>query len=266
MIGVLRIAFGVLFVGLATVPLAGLQFLNLKLGLFSEKPLPRAWHRVIVKALGFRLHVRGKMAKERPLLIAANHISWADIMVLGSIANVAFIAKADMARWPIMGWLATLQRTVYVERDRPGRSGDQAGEIGRRLAAGEVMVLFPEGSTGDGNFLLAFKTSLFGAASLALKSTKAELVHIQPVAISYTKLHGMPMGRRHRPIAAWIGDSVLLPHVFRLLRERAVDVEVAFGEPVAFGATSSRKEAARLVQERIRGMREEAFRRLRAGK
>jgi 1-acyl-sn-glycerol-3-phosphate acyltransferase len=260
MIGSIRIGLALLLVCIATLLMLPLQMLALKTGLFSPGIIPRIWHRMALKALGLRVHVRGKIAPQRPLLIASNHISWTDIMVIGSLAEVAFIAKSDVAGWPVFGSLARLQRTVFVERERKGRSGDQAGEIAGRLAGNDAVVLFAEGSTGDGNHLLPFKSTLFGAARLALGNSNAETVYIQPVAIAYTKLHGMPMGRQHRVAASWIGDADLVPHLLEVLRERAMDVEVQFGEPLEFNAGSDRKQVARRVEGEVRTMMLEALR------
>ena len=159
--------------------------------------------------------------------------------------QVCFIAKSEISGWPIFGWLARLQRTFFIERDKPGKSGEQASELARRLAAGDVMVLFAEGSTSDGNLILPFKSTLFGAASAAIREGVAEKVHIQPVAITYMRVHGMPMGRQHRPLAAWIGDSDLVPHLGAILREGAMDVDIRFGEPIEFNAASDRKAVTR---------------------
>lgn len=260
MIGSIRICITLLLFVAATLLMAPLQMLVLKTGLFLKPgTLPRWWHGVMVKVLGLRVHVQGQVATQRPLLIASNHISWTDVMVIGSLADVAFIAKSDVAGWPIFGALAKLQRTVFVERDRKGKSGDQAGEIAGRLAGNDVVVLFAEGSTGDGNHLLPFKSTLFGAARLALGHGNAETVYIQPVALAYTRLHGMPMGRQHRVVASWIGDADLVPHLLMLLREGAMDVEVQFGQPMAFTAASDRKRVTRRVEQQVGAMMTEAL-------
>ncbi|MBA3449064.1 MAG: 1-acyl-sn-glycerol-3-phosphate acyltransferase [Pseudaminobacter sp.] len=260
MIGKIRVFSALLFVAVATLVLVPLQLLSMKTGLYREGIVPRLWHRAILAALGFRVHVSGVMTDKRPLLIASNHVSWTDIMVLGSIADMSFIAKSEMAGWPLIGWLALLQRTVFIERERKRKSGVQASEIAARLAAGDAMVLFAEGTTGDGNLLLPFKSTLFGAAAMAIGEGAVETVFIQPVAILYTRLHGIPMGRQHRRVASWIGDSELAPHIVELLAQGAIDVEVYFGEPVEFSAGGSRKEAARQVERRVRAMIEEARR------
>ncbi|CAM5516979.1 1-acyl-sn-glycerol-3-phosphate acyltransferase [Aquamicrobium terrae] len=254
MIGKIRIALAFALVVASTALVVPLQLLSLKTGLLRETVMPRLWHRSIVRALGLRVHVHGALTARRPLMVASNHISWTDIVVLGSLADVNFIARADMEGWPLIGWLSKLQRTVFVQRNRRRTAGSQAGEIATRLGRGDAMVLFAEGTTGDGNVVLPFKSTLFGAASMAISEGAGEEVFIQPVAIAYTRLHGVPMGRRHRPHAAWIGDQDLGPHLMELLAEGAMDVEVHFGEPVAFSASSNRKETARLVERQVAGM------------
>jgi len=254
MIKKLRTLLALGLVAVGTLVMVPLQILSMKTGLWPETVILKIWHGMILKAIGVRVHVKGALARERPLLIAANHISWTDIMVLGSFADVKFIARADMEGWPLIGMLSKLQRTVFIERERKRTSGDQASEIAGRMARGDAMVLFAEGSTGDGNRVLPFKSTLFGAASMAIAEGAAEQVFIQPVAIAYTRLHGVPMGRRHRPIAAWIGDQDLMPHLKVLLAEGAVDAEVHFGDPVPFSKGSNRKETARLMEAKVREM------------
>ena len=253
MIGWLRIAIGLVVVAVLTPVLLVWQMIAWALRL-DEAVAPRLWHRTILWALGIRVHRVGEMARERPLLIASNHVSWTDIMVLGSVADVHFIAKAEMASWPVIGYLARWQRTIFVERERKGRSGVQADEIGKRLSQGHAVVLFPEGTTHDGNRIEPFKSTLFGSATLAIASGAAEHVYIQPVAIAYTRLHGMPMGRYHRRHASWIGDLSLVPHVKTLLQEGAIDVEVHFGEPVEFARGGNRKAVAVEAEARVRKM------------
>jgi lyso-ornithine lipid O-acyltransferase len=254
MIGKIRsfLALGLVVVG--SLVLVPLQLLSMKTGLWRETFILKVWHRLIVRALGLRIHVKGKLSSQRPLLVVSNHISWTDIMVLGSMVDVKFIARADMEGWPLIGMLSKLQRTVFIERERKRSSGDQASEIANRMAKGDAMVLFAEGSTGDGNMVLPFKSTLFGAASMAISEGAAKQVFIQPVAIVYTRLHGVPLGRRHRPLAAWIGDEDLMPHLKVLLAEGALDVEVTFGEPIVFSKDSNRKATARLMESHVREM------------
>jgi 1-acyl-sn-glycerol-3-phosphate acyltransferase len=260
MIGWLRAAAAILVLILVTPPAMLAQWLAIRTRLFSDRMVPRLWHRLVIKLLGIRLQVRGRMHEARPLLLASNHVSWTDIMVMSAAAPVNFIAKSEIAKWPIGGTFARLQRSVFVERERRHMSGAQASEVAERLAAGDAIVLFAEGTTGDGNLLLPFKSTLFGAASLMVDSGRAESVTIQPTAVVYTRFHGMPMGRRERARITWIGDTPLLPHLMRLLKEGAVDVEVHFGEPVEYRKSASRKAVAQEVERRVKEMFIEARR------
>jgi 1-acyl-sn-glycerol-3-phosphate acyltransferase len=253
MLKTVRLSLALAAFAVATPPLALWQAVALRTGLMDPRRAPRMWHRLVLRLVGMRVHVHGAPASGRPLLIASNHVSWTDIMALGATTDVHFIAKAEVAGWPVFGRLAKLQRTLFVDRARPREAGEQAGAIAERLANGEPMVLFAEGTTSDGNGVLPFKSTLFAAARPAMSEMAGEAA-VQPVAIVYTRLHGMPMGRRDRARASWIGDQSLVPHLAGLLREGGIDVELHFGEPVPFGPDADRKQVAREAEMRVREM------------
>lgn len=254
MITWLRIAIALTVLVTVTFVLLPIQLVGLRFNLKIRRRLPRLWHRVACWALGLRVRVHGAPEPKRPLLLAANHASWKDILVLGSVADVAYIAKAEVRGWPVFGLLARLQATIFVEREQRQKTGDQVNEIADRLTAGEIIVLFPEGTTSDGNRLMEIKTSLFGAAASAVPHAPDGVVFIQPVSIAYTGVHGMAMGRFHRPLAAWPGDIELGPHLMGVIREGAVDVDVDFGERVEYSRASNRKQVSHEVETRIRAM------------
>ena len=261
MIATARLVLALAVAAVATPPMMAWQWLALRTGWLDDGTAPRLWHALVTRLLGLRIRVHGAMSASRPLLIASNHVSWTDIMVLGSLADLHFIAKSEVASWPLMGTFARLQRSVFVERAARRKSGAQVGEIAGRIADGDPMVLFAEGTTGDGNLVLPFNSTLFGAAQMALDAGDAAApVTIQPVAIAYTRLHGLPMGRRMRGHAAWVGEQTLAPHVLSLLRTGGLDVEVHFGEPVVFGPGASRKVVAREVEACVRAMMAQALR------
>ena len=254
MITWLRIAFGAVVLLTVTLILLPVQLIGLRFNLKIRRRIPRLWHRVACHVLGLKVRVHGALEQKRPLLLTANHASWKDILVLGSVADVVYIAKAEVRGWPVFGILARLQATIFVEREQRQKTGDQVNEIAERLTAGEIVVLFPEGTTSDGNRLMEIKTSLFGAAASAVPHAPDGVVFIQPVSIAYTGVHGMAMGRFHRPLAAWPGDIELLPHLMGVVREGAVDVDVDFGERVEYSRASNRKHVSREVESRIRAM------------
>jgi lyso-ornithine lipid O-acyltransferase len=250
----LRIGLVFLLLSVLTLVLLPVQLLSLKFDWRLRRRLPRLWHRAACYLLGIRIRQHGRLENRRPLMLAANHVSWKDILVLGAIADVVFVAKAEVADWPVFGWLAKLQKSVFVVREQKRKAGEQVNEIAARLAASEIIVLFPEGTTSDGNRLMEVKSSLFGAASAAVASAPNGVVYVQPVSIAYTGIYGMPMGRYHRPIAAWPGDVELVPHLMGVLKAEAMEVDVDFGEVVEFRAETNRKVAGAAVVDRLRAM------------
>lgn len=256
----LRYAYVAIVLLITTIVLSPLQILCLWRGWKLARKLPRYWHMVACFVLGIRIHVHGEIDRARPLLLSVNHTSWLDIVVLGRIADVAFIAKSEVKTWPVFGLFARLQNSVFIERaDRRG-ADKQVNTIAERLAGGEIIILFPEGTTSDGNRLWPIKYSLFGAASSAVPFSPSGKVHVQPAVVAYTGIQGMPMGRFQRPIVAWPGDVEMLPSLAGVIDARALDVDVCFGESVVFDAETKRKEAAAEVEARMREMLAERLR------
>jgi lyso-ornithine lipid O-acyltransferase len=254
MIATLRLAYVAVIFALITFPLLPVQYLAMRSERLFHKSLPRLWHLIMVKLLGFKIEITGELARHRPLLIVANHSSWADIVVLSSLAEVSFIAKAEVRDMPLFGWFAVLQRSIFVDRTRRSNSREQADTIAERLLKGDAMVLFAEGTTSDGNRILPFKSTLFGAAQLALAEANVHKVLVQPVSIAYTKVHGLPIGRYMRPTVAWPGTQGMLQSLSRYVREGALDIEVRFGAPVEFTLTSNRKAVAAQMEGQVRAM------------
>jgi lyso-ornithine lipid O-acyltransferase len=248
----LRITLIIVVIVVVTAVMAPLQIAALLFNWPIARRLPGIWHRIACRLIGIRIHVEGEVEKRRPLMISANHSSWLDILVLGAVADVVYVAKSEVRTWPIFSALAKLQATIFIEREDPRKTGQQVGDIARRMAGGEIVVLFPEGTTSDGNRVLPLKSSLFGAAAAAIPQAPEGVVYVQPVALAYTRLHGLAMGRIHRPIAAWPGDIELAPHLGGLLKIGALDAQVTFCPSVAYSKDSKRKEVSRTVEGSIR--------------
>jgi 1-acyl-sn-glycerol-3-phosphate acyltransferase len=228
-----------LYLGL-TLPLIPVQFVALALRLRLSRTLPRAYHRLCCRILGFRVEVRGGISPVRPTLFVSNHASYVDIIALGSLLDCVFIAKAEVARWPFFGWLAKLQRTVFVDR-RGFKAAAQRDEIRRRLTLGDDMVLFPEGTSNDGQRVMPFKSALFAVAQDTVRDRP---LTVQPVSIAYTRLDGVPLGRALRPHYAWYGGMTLMPHLLAMLGLGTVTVTITFHDPVDGPAFASRKALA----------------------
>jgi 1-acyl-sn-glycerol-3-phosphate acyltransferase len=249
----IRATFVVLVMAVVSVIGIPLQWISVKLGLPSRRWLPWLFHNIVIRLIGIRVHVRGAPARERPLLLVSNHASWLDIPILTSVLPVIFIAKSEIARWPLFGLFAKLQRSVFVDRSRRQATGDVNREIAGHLTDGDPVVLFGEGTAGDGNRVMPFRSALLGALREALAGNGAP-GHVQPVSIAYTRLHGLPMGRQHRPHAACYGEMSMTAHLKQVLSDGAIDVVVSFGETIAVDPTVDRKLLARSTEDAVRRM------------
>ncbi len=233
-----------------TLPLMLVQYVLLKLNLSQARTLPHAYHKLICKALGIRVHVAGSLDPDKPALLVSNHVSWLDIIALSAVAPVSFVAKSEVSRWPFFSLLAKLQRTVFVDRTRRTLVKEKAGEIAGRLAKGDNIVLFAEGTSSDGNRVLPFRSALFSAAEAATGAGATANVHT--VVIAYTHLHGLPIQRHQRPMVAWYGQMDMVSHVWTVLERGPLDVTVSISEPVPLASLSGRKELAAFSEARIR--------------
>jgi lyso-ornithine lipid O-acyltransferase len=223
-----------------TLPLMPVQAVLVLLRSPLADKLPRAYHRLTTRIMGFDVKVIGTRSIARPTLFVANHTSYLDIEMLGGVIEGSFIAKHEVAGWPLFGWLAKLQRTVFVDR-RQRSTHRHRDAISERLAAGDNLILFPEGTSNDGTRVLPFKSALFSAVH---SNDSASSVIVQPVSIAYVRLNGMPMGRLYRPFFAWYGDMEMASHLWALLGFGTVEVVVEFHSPLNSAHFPSRKALA----------------------
>ncbi len=209
----------------------------------------------IARLLGLRVRILGVPAQrtERPLIYVCNHASWLDIPAVGGCLHACFVAKDDVAGWPIVGTIARLGRTVFVSRSRQGinRERDQMRE---RLAEGDDLILFPEGTSSDGSRVLPFHSSFFAAAY------GDPVPLIQPVSVVYDRLAGLPVGRRSRSVFAWYGDMSLAPHLWQLAQWRGKRVTLLFHptlDPQDFASRKALSQAAwQVVADGAAGLRQ----------
>lgn len=243
-----------------TVPLMPVQALLVKTSPRHARRFPHWYHRQVCRLLGVKVVVVGAVQTSRPVLLVSNHTSWLDIPVLSAVAPVSFVAKREVGSWPFVSWLARLQRTVFVDRTRRQAAGDAADEIMARLETGDAIVLFAEGTSSDGNRVLPFKTSLFGAVKPARGKEAASRPGggqalepvVQTAAIVYTHLRGVPLGRADRPRVGWYGDMEMQSHAWALLGAGPLTVTVTVSEPVPLSAFADRKMLALSSERAVR--------------
>jgi 1-acyl-sn-glycerol-3-phosphate acyltransferase len=196
------------------------------------------WSRGLCRILGVRLVVEGRAPRGACLLVA-NHLSYLDVVVLGALVPCAFVAKHEVASWPVLGFLARALGTMFVERENKRALAGLNQRLGARLARGETLVLFPEGTSTAGEAVLPFRPALL-APAVALGA---------PVAYAALR-YATPRGARPASeVVCWWGDMTFVPHLLALLRLAWIEARVAFGsEPIA---APDRKELAALLQSAV---------------
>jgi len=204
-----------------------------------RRHLVRRWSARLLRILRIDARVQGTLAIEGNVLVVANHVSWLDIFVLNAHHPVRFVAKAELARWPVVSQLIRGAGTVFIERERRRDTHRVSENMARLLAAGDVVAIFPEGTTTDGTGLLPFKSSL-------LQPIVDAAGHVQPVAIRYRDEAG-----EHAMAAAYVGDTTFAQSFWAVCSEPALTVELT--APAAIPAREAhRRDLARAAEDAIR--------------
>ncbi len=249
-------AAGILLVFLlVTALLIPWQESALRFRLGRRKTFPHRYHRFLCRLFGIRVTVLGEPIQSRGVLMVANHTSYFDILVFSAAARVSFIAKHEVADWPLAGTLARLQETVFIERAKRSQTIAARDVIRQRLIEGDALILFPEGTSDDGNRVLPFKSALLGAAETEIGTDddgKPRHVPVQPVTISYVGLYGLPMGRDMRPLFAWYGDMDLVPHLWEALKTGPFEAVIEFHPQVSIDSVGGRKSLANVAETIVR--------------
>lgn len=248
---------GWLRLGLRGTAMAAVHLLGLMLLLalrLIERPLfgeSRPWTPYITQAvcrlslvlMGLRYRVRGEPMRHIGAVVA-NHTGWMDIFTLNACQRVYFVSKAEVARWPFVGWLARATGTVFIRRD-PREAKAQQAVFEARIRAGHHMLFFPEGTSSDGLQVLPFKTTLFAAF---YSHGLDKVMQIQPVSVIYTA----PKGEDAR-FYGWWRDMAFGTHLAQVLAApRQGGAEVVFHPPLDVSAFASRKELAAAAEAAVR--------------
>lgn len=179
-----------------------------------------AWSRILLRICGIRLRKRGAAPLAGAGLWVSNHVSWLDIYVLNSFRHTAFVAKSDLRRWPVLGWLIAGAGTVFIDRTQRHGVRQASAVMQTRFTRGEILGLFPEGTTSSGFELRPFYASLLEPALRAA-------VPVQPVALIFLH-HG-----RRSDLASYAGDDTLIANLWRVLGTTGLVIEAIFLEPLA---------------------------------
>ena len=212
--------------------------------LWRQLGLGQRWAKLFLKlsgkASGAKVTIRGT-PMTRDVLFIANHVSWLDILILSGETGCAFVAKADMAPWPVLGWMATLNNSVYVARDQRLDVGAQALAMKTALETHQPLTLFPEGTTGNGRELLTFRSSL-----VASVTPPPQGISIQPVAIDYGTV---------APDIAWTEDESVGVNALRVMARRGrLAVTLHFMDALDHADFADRKAISAHSRDAIAGV------------
>ena len=189
------------------------------------------------RSAGLRVRTEGTPLRCNVLFVS-NHVSWLDIFAIGGATGAAFVSRDDVGSWPVAGWAASLNDTIYVARHARREVHGQADEIRRVLAGGRAVALFPEGTTGDGRALLPFRASLLASLFPPLAG-----VRVQPVALDYGAA---------APEIAWAGEEGAGANAKRVLSRRGIlPVVLRFLEPIDPASEGDRKALAGKARQEI---------------
>lgn len=212
------------------------------LGPSAAQRFPLLWHGFMCRVFGMHVEYEGELQTSRPTLYVANHTSYLDVFVLGAKLPGAFVAKSEVASWPVFGKLARLQNTLFLER-KSQRAASQIEQVRHHLNAQSNIILFPEGTSTSGTWVAPFRSSLFAAA---------EGGDIQPVSVAYLDYDGNAMDQAQRDHYAWYlpDPSVPVPntpfatHFFNALGLRQSRVKITFHQPITMQSGERKQVSA----------------------
>jgi 1-acyl-sn-glycerol-3-phosphate acyltransferase len=232
-----------------TLPAMLIQAVCLILPGHAKVGFARLYWATFARLIGIKVRVIGKAAKReagRPVVYVSNHSSWIDVPIVGGVLDGCFVAKGDVAGWPIIGTIARLGRSVFVSRARAS-TGKERDVMRAVLKAGDNLILFPEGTSSDGSRVLPFRSSFFALAEASAGEGLSDLPLIQPVSVVYDRLGGLPAGRASRPVFAWYGDMDIASHFWRLTQHIGLRATVLLHTPLDPARFEDRKVLAQAV-------------------
>ncbi|MCB1681690.1 MAG: 1-acyl-sn-glycerol-3-phosphate acyltransferase [Rhodospirillales bacterium] len=237
--------FGLLVIIVSPLQLLVLTFTKGK----HAYDVPCLWHKAICSVMRIRITIVGPPAREYQTLYVGNHLSYLDIPAIGSIIKGSFVAKKDVESWPLFGFLSRLQQTAFISRSRED-AGKEKNALDVMLRDGKSLILFPEGTSTDGQTVLPFKSSLFSIALLE----QAQHLYVQPFTVTVNAVNGKkPETQDERDIYAWHinMDTPLHIHLWRFAKSRGASITLHFHPPILASGYNDRKVLAKLCHDHV---------------
>ena len=205
--------------------------------------IPRLWHRAVCRISGLRFRIIGTPVASQVIYVA-NHLSYLDIPVLGASLMASFVAKSEVAGWPIFGFLSKIQQTAFISR-KATDAARVSQSLGAMVAEGKSLIIFPEGTSTTGESVLPFRSSLF---NLLDERGEPYALPIQPVTLVLKTVNGHPDNRLGY---AWVGDMVLAPHLWDFWKGTGAEIDLIFHPLITTTSESDRKELAQRAQKMV---------------
>lgn len=236
-----------------SIPLASVQ--SILLIFLKDKPimynLPHLWHKGVCRIFGLKYVVEGGVSDQNSLLYVSNHLSYLDIFILGAILKSSFVAKREVASWPVIGFLSKLQKTAFIDRSRQAAVREK-DSLGAMLKDGRDLILFPEATSTNGADVVSFRSSFF---SLAYDPDHTDYLKVHPVTIRLEKVDGnkLIVTESDRDKYAWHGDMTLMPHLWSFLKSRGATLHVCFHDVRHPSDHKDRKHLAESCYQDVKG-------------
>lgn len=250
MLKTLRIIWRAFLFILITIPVvisqSAVLFLTKTKGAYA---IPFLWQNGVRRIFGIEMIIEGKPAHDDQVLFVGNHLSYLDIPLVGSVVKASFVARGDLSGWPVFGYLARLQQTIFISRKREDAlAGRELLETS--LTQGKSLIIFAEGTSSNGAQILPFKSSLFG---LAYDNPTGKHLPVQPFTISLLEIDGKPVASdTQRDLYAWHSDMTLPDHILAFAGRRGAKLKVTFHPPLDSDAFKNRKDLCRAAEQLVR--------------
>ena len=236
------------------IPKATAFFIHLLIGLFVAaglrlvlgkqwyaRPVGRfiklVWVKILARILNLKIRRHGVIS-DKPVVFVANHISWLDVIALGSDRGCVFVAKNSVRKWPLIGTVASLSGTLFINREDKKDVAKTLARSNQLIAKGVSLAFFPEATTTNGKILKPFKTSLY---QTAINSGS----NVQAIAIRY------PIRSNKESPAPYIDDETFLTHLLKVLASPRIDVTLTYCKPIVTDVDYSRKQLAEATQMQV---------------
>lgn len=215
--------------------------------------IQRFFCRTMLSVIGIETIPHGALGAAAPRFVVANHVSWTDILAIASLHPLTFLAKSEVAGWPVLGFLARLQGTVFVERANRQAIPKVNAALAQKLREGQDLVVFAEGTSSDGTKVLKFNASHFAMLHDLAQGPNALTAAVIPVAFAYAARKNDGAGNFD---AGWYGDMSFVPHLWSLMRRGGARCHIFFGAPLDPTAFPDRKALAEAAQQSVQGLLE----------